>query len=172
MNTTTDQASTAQTSPSRSRRLLLAVPLAALALVGAGVGFAGLAHAGTMPGNGASIAMTIHNDTDQTMTLSGDYTDTGDFLAAPQQTLAPGATEIVTAASPGFNGMVATVNYSLPNATYVTFNANDNMGGANTDGTTVNGYNAHLFTTTSTIDTGFPTMNASYSIHPNQPLVY
>lgn len=164
---------TTTASPARSRRrLLVGIPLAGLALIGAGVGFAGIANAGTMPGNGASIAMTISNDTDQTMTLSGTYTDTGDFISAPRQTLAPHTTEIVTAASPGFNGMNATVNYVLPNSTYVTFTANDSMNGANTDGTSVNGYNAHYFTTSSHIDTGFPTMNVSYSVHPIQQPLY
>ena len=125
MTTTTDT----QDHPPHPRRR----PLIGLAVIGAG---AGLATAGTLPTNGNTIAMTITNNTGTTMTLTGDYTNSGDFISGPQQTLAPGASEIVTASTANYDGLTAVVNYGLPDTnTIVTFQANNTPNGVSTDGT-------------------------------------
>ena len=154
-------------------KTLIANPLIGLAVVGAGFAAAGIANAGTLPMNGDTIAMTIYNNTNQTMTLTGDYTSAGDFIAAPQQTLAPFSSEIVTASAANWDGLTAVVNYGVPDTnTIVTFQANNDGQGATTDGTQVNGYFAHRFDVSSNIDTAFPNMNASFTIAPNGGLVY
>ncbi|CAM3844450.1 hypothetical protein [Smaragdicoccus niigatensis] len=149
-------------------KTLIATPLIGLAVIGAGIGAAGIASAGTLPTNGNTIAMTIYNSTDQTMTLTGDYTSAGDFIAGPQETLAPHSSEIVTAAVDNFGGLTAVVNYGVPDTnTIVTFQANNSAQGATTDGTTVGGVHARRYDVSTTIDTGVPTMNVAYTIAPN-----
>ena len=145
-----------------TRRILIAAPLIGLAVLGVGVG---LAHAGTLPTSGSTVAMTIRNDTDQVMTLNANVTTSGDFIAAPQATLAPHSSEIVTASSTNHDGFATVVNYSLTPKTDVTFEANNLPSGANTVGTVINDP-AHYFTTSSSMDSGHPAMNASYSVHP------
>ncbi|CAM3655732.1 hypothetical protein [Smaragdicoccus niigatensis] len=154
-------------------KTLIATPLIGLAVIGAGIGAAGIASAGTLPTDGNTIAMTIYNDTDQTMTLTGDYTSSGDFIAAPQDTLAPHSSEIVTASVTDWDGFTAVVNYGVPNTnTIATFEANNTPQGASTDGTQVGGYFAHRYDLSSNIDSAFPNMNASFTIAPNGGLVY
>ena len=146
-----------------TRRTFIAAPIIGLALLGAGTG---LATAGTLPTTGSTIAMTITNNTNQTMTLTGDYTDTGDFIAAPRDTLAPGASEIVTASTTSQGGLTAVVNYGLPDTnTIVTFQANNNPNGSSTDGTAINGTHARRFGYTSTMDTEYPAMNAGFTVY-------
>jgi len=147
----------------------IAVPLIGLALLGVG---AGIANAGTLPTNSSTVAMTITNNTDQTMTLTGDYTDSGDFIAGPRDTLAPGESEIVTASTSGYNGITTVVNYGLPGTnTIVTFQANNTPNDSSTNGTSIGGTNANSFGYTSNIDTDYPTMNASFSVY-STGLVY
>ncbi len=149
-------------------RVLIATPLVGLAAVGGCLALSGVANAGTLPMNGNTVAMTIYNNTNQTMTLTGDYTDSGDFIAAPQQTLAPHSSEIVTASTANWNALTAIVNYGLPNTnTIVTFQANNTTTGANTDGTTINGTRAWHYNVSSQTDTGFPNMNAAYYVNAN-----
>ncbi|CAM3844227.1 hypothetical protein [Smaragdicoccus niigatensis] len=148
-------------------KTLIATPLIGLAVIGAGIGAAGIASAGTLPTNGNTIAMTIYNSTDQTMTLTGDYTSAGDFIAGPQETLAPHSSEIVTASVDNFGGLTAVVNYGVPDTnTIVTFQANNNAGAASTDGTQIGGTHHNRYDVMTNVDTGFPTMNAVYTIFP------
>jgi hypothetical protein len=146
-------------------KTLVATPLIGLAVIGAGIGAAGIANAGTLPMNGNTVAMTIYNNTDQTLNLTGDYTSAGDFIAGPQQTLAPWTSEIVTASADNFDGLTAVVNYGVADTnTIVTFQANNDWNGATADGTQVNGYFAHRYDVSSTIDTGVPNMNVAYTL--------
>ena len=147
-----------------TRRIFVAAPLIGLAVLGG----AGLATAGTLPTDGDTIAMTITNNTGTTMTLTGDYTNSGDFISGPRQSLAPGQSEIVTASTKGFDGLTAVVNYGLPDTnTIVTFEANNTPNGATAEGTSINGIHAGSYGYTSSIDTGAPNMNAAYSVYHN-----
>jgi hypothetical protein len=154
-------------SANRIRRpLLIAIPIAAVALVGAGVAFAGAAHAGTMPTTGPTIAMTITNNTDNTLYLQGSDNPYGDWIAAPQAVLAPHATEIVTASSWNPGGFAIDAAYGTAGDATAVFMANNYPGNATTDGTRVDGANTNRLGIQTSVDTGSPTMNASYTIMP------
>lgn len=155
MNTTT-------TSTSTRRRLLIGAPLAALAVLGAGIGMAGLANAGTLPTNGDTVAMTIYNNTDQTMYLNSMSNPQGDWIAAPQNTLAPNSHEIVTAAGSG-PSMSVSVDYSIGGgAHHAVFSANQAPYSANTDGTGIMGGAGAGYDLSTHIDSGNPAMNVGY----------
>ncbi|MCE5291270.1 MAG: hypothetical protein LLG14_18810 [Nocardiaceae bacterium] len=148
------------------RHLLLGVSFVGIAIVGTGLGFVATAHAGTLPTDGDTVAMTIHNNTDQTMTLAAQYTNVGDFIAAPQQVLAPHTSEIVTASSHNHDRMAAVMSYQLPDHTVVVFEANNLPDGANTTGTVTAGPSAGQYAIATSLDTGFPNLNASYTVQP------
>ncbi|CAM3721464.1 hypothetical protein [Smaragdicoccus niigatensis] len=146
------------------RHLILGVSFVGIAIVGTGLGFVATAHAGTLPMDGDTVAMTISNDTDQPMTLAAQYTNVGDFIAAPQQILAPHTSEIVTASNAGYDRMAAVMSYQLPDHTVVVFEANDFSDGANTTGTVTAGPSADHYQIATSLDTGFPNLNASYTL--------
>jgi len=141
--------------------------VAALAGVGLAFGAAGIANAGTMPMTGNSIAMTIRNDTGQDMVLQGSDNPYGQWIHAPNATLRPGQSEIVTASNNDPSGLGVDVTYSLPGNAQAVFMANDYPGGTDTSGTRMTGPDGRFYTVRSTVDTGFPTMNAAYSLVMN-----
>ncbi|NMN97190.1 hypothetical protein [Antrihabitans stalactiti] len=155
------------TTTSIRRRLILA-PLAATAALATMVGVAGIASAGTLPTNAPTTTMSITNDTDQTMWLTNSNNPYGSFIAGPRQSLAPHATEIVTAVSNnttpvfpinisyGYGSLGAVANF---------VSTNDYMG-ATTNGSGVSGYNVQNYGVQTTIDSGAPTVNASYILAP------
>lgn len=164
--TTTDTQTTTTTTRRRFTRFA-AIPLAGLAAVGIAFGAAGIASAGTMPSTGPTIAMTIHNTTGQDMILQGSDNPYGEWIHGPNAVLAPGASEIVTATNNDPRGIGVDVTYSLPGDAQAVFTANNYSNDANTSGTRMTGRDGHFYSVYSTVDTGFPTMNAGYSIVMN-----
>ncbi|GEE02718.1 hypothetical protein nbrc107696_31640 [Gordonia spumicola] len=163
MNTTT-----ATTGRRLSRNRLAAagaaVAIAAGITAAAAVG-AGAAHAGTMPithPGEPTVAMTITNHTDKTEHLLGSSAGGGQWINAPRHTLAPYATETVTAAAPTGHAETVTVNYRIgatgPKAVYQIVDA---PSGANTNAT---GTTGDQYRITSTVDTGYPTVNAGFDL--------
>jgi hypothetical protein len=145
-----------------------ALPLIALAAVGTAVGAAGIANAGTLPTDGPTIAMTIRNNTNDTMYLQGSSNPYGEWIAAPRGVLAPHSTEIVTAHSRNTNGFGVDATYSVRGDATAVFSAYDYSynGGTNTEGTRTTGNDGRDFAISSWIDSRYPTMNVSYTLNP------
>lgn len=149
------------------RRLIL-VPLAAAAALATTVGVAGIASAGTLPTGAPTTAMTITNDTNQTMWLAKSNNPYGSWIAAPRQSLAPHASEIVTAVSNNTTPVFPiSISYAYGSLGAVAnfVSTNDYMG-ATTNGSGVTGYNVQNFGVQTTIDSGSPAVNASYILAP------
>lgn len=134
---------------------------------GLALGGAGLAGAGTVPvthPGEPTIAMTITNHTDKTEWLDGATAGTGQWVQAPRQTLAPGASEIVVSNAPNSPEETNFVNYRIgafgPRATYEIENMAGNVNTAMT-GTSGGG---HYFINAPHIDTGYPNVNVSYDL--------
>lgn len=152
-----------------ARRSLRNRSLGIVAGIGIAAGLAatgaGLASAGTMPishPGEPTVAMTITNHTNRTEYLAGANAGTGEWVNAPRRTLAPGATEIVTAAAPHSNHETVTINYRIgrvgPHAVYQLVNS---PSGANTNATGVTGGNYWI---NADISTGFPNANVGYDL--------
>lgn len=156
-------------SRARRRRIVAwtAIPIAGLAAIGVAFGAPAIANAGTLPTTGPTIAMTIHNTTNQDMVLVGADNPYGQWIQGPDAILAPGASEIVTATNNDPRGIGVDVTYSMPNGEQAVFMANNYQNGADTSGTRMDGPGPHAFSVYSTVDTGFPTMNVGYSIVSN-----
>ncbi|MGV9824982.1 hypothetical protein [Gordonia sp. NPDC003429] len=155
------------TSKITSRRVAAAVAGVAIAggLATAGVG---AAHAGTMPINRPgepTTAMTITNHTDRYEWLVSSTPGSGQWVNAPQQVLAPGATEVVTANAPMSPYLTSFVNYRVgafgPIATY---NVANIRGDVNTAMTGVNGQGSGQYWINANVATGHPNVNVSYNL--------
>ncbi len=150
------------------RRRLIIVPIAAAAAIGTMVGMAGIASAGTLPTDSPTTAMTITNDTNQTMWLANSNNPYGSWIATPRQSLAPHASEIVTAVSnkstPVFPISISYAYGSL-GAVANFVSTNDYMG-ATTNGSGVTGYNVQNYDVQTSIESGAPAVNASYILAP------
>lgn len=146
---------------------LIAAPLAALALAGgAALAFAGTASA-AIPNYPATITMTITNNTDHILSLRGADNPYGDWIVAPQQTLAPHATETVSASTWNQAGFAADVTYGISGTgDEAVFFANNYATNTSTDATRVDGANtAHLGISSQVNDASW-TMTASYDLLP------
>jgi hypothetical protein len=150
-----------------TRRILIG-SIAATAAVAAMAGMAGTASAGTLPTNAPTTAMTITNQTNQTLWLTNSDNPYGSWIAGPQQSLAPGATEIVTAVSNNTTPVFpVSVSYGFGSLGGVAnFVSSNSYMGATTDGSGVSGYNVQNFGVQTSVDSGAPTMNASYILAP------
>ncbi|MFH5227805.1 hypothetical protein [Antrihabitans spumae] len=151
-----------------NRRRLILAPLAATAAIATMVGVAGVASAGTLPTNAPTTAMTITNDTNQTLWLASSTNPYGSWIAGPHRTLAPHETEIVTAESnnstPVFP-LEVSYGYGSLGAVANFVSTNDYMG-ATTNGSGVTGHNVQNFDVQTSIASGAPAMNASYILAP------
>jgi hypothetical protein len=145
-----------------------ALPLIALATVGTAVGAVGAATAGTLPTDGPTIAMTIRNNSNETMFLQGSSNPYGEWIQAPRGVLAPHSTEIVTAHSRNHDGFGVDATYSVRGDATAVFSAYDYSynGGTNTEGTRTTGNDGRGFDISSWIDSSYPTMNVSYTLNP------
>ncbi|MCW4351724.1 hypothetical protein ONR57_00200 [Hoyosella sp. YIM 151337] len=153
------------TSARRSRTAKIAgISFATLALAGAA---AGIAHAGTVPANDVTVAMTITNNTDFPMFLQGSDNPHGQWIQAPQESIAPHSSEIVTASSADPGGFGIDASYSITSGSGAVFTANNYSSGATTDGTHTTGDYGDAFTIHTNVSTGYPTMNATYAVQPN-----
>ena len=144
--------------------------LAALAATGIAAGLiaggAGLASAGTVPvthPGEPSVAMTLTNHTNQTEWLASATPGSGQWVQAPQRTLAPGACETVVSVAPNSSSETVFVNYRIgafgPTATY---NLENVRGDVNTDMTGTSG--GHYFINSPQISTGYPNVNVGYDL--------
>ncbi|MFI6432450.1 hypothetical protein [Rhodococcus oryzae] len=155
----------------RRRRLarIATLPPLALAFAAATLGFTGAAaSAGTLPTTGPTIAMTITNNTGQPMVLQGSDNPYGEWIQGPRAILAPWSSEIVTATNNDPRGIGVDVTYGLPGDAQAVFMANNYQGDASLDGTRMTGNDGVYYGIASTMDTGFPNLNAGYTItmHP------
>ncbi len=151
----------------KSRRITAAIAAAAVAT---GVGFAatGAANAGTIPvtyPGQPSVAMTITNYTNQFESLRYEYTD-GQFVNAPQQMLAPYASETVVATAPdGHSGLSTDIRYQVgmfgPSANYAMAQW---PGVTNTGNTAVFGNGSQRHWISTGVSTGSPNVNVSYDL--------
>lgn len=146
----------------KNRTAAVVAGLGALAVLGTGaLAGAGAAHAGAMPVGGSTVAMTLSNHTNLTEYLVGANTPGGQFINAPRRALAPGATEVVTAAG-GRGGETVTMTYKIgavgPKAIYQMVNS---PSGANTNATGTTGGNYRV---NANVSTGFPHVNAGYDL--------
>lgn len=144
---------------------LLAAGITALAVTGLALGAAGVANAGTLPTTGNTIAMTVANDTDQTIYLQGADNPYGTWIAAPPQSVAPHSSRIITAANNDPRGLGVDATYSLPDGSgTVVFMANDYSSSTDIDGTRTTGPHAGHYSVSSWIDTNYPNMNVAYHL--------
>ncbi|MFD4180512.1 hypothetical protein [Rhodococcus sp. NPDC058514] len=155
----------------RRRRVarIATLPAAALALAGTALGLTGAtASAGTLPTTGPTIAMTITNNTGQPMVLRGSDNPYGEWVQGPRAVLAPWSSEIVTATNNDPRGIGVDVTYSLPGDAQAVFMANNYRGDASLDGTRMTGRDGAYYGIAGSMDTGFPNLNAGYTItmHP------
>ena len=151
-----------------TRRRIALTAIAGTAVIATMAGFAGIASAGTLPTDAPTTAMTITNQTNQTLWLANSDNPYGSWIAAPQQSLAPGQTEIVTAVSNNSTPVFPiTVSYGFGTigdvANFVS--TNDYMG-ATTDGSGITGYNNQNLDVQTSVDSGAPAVNASYILAP------
>lgn len=119
------------------RRVLVGIPVAALAAAGIGIAATGCASAQTLPDHSVPISMTVVNNTPSTLHLKSRNLEDGSWLVGPQSELAPGASEVVTA-----HGDHADFTYSVTPDVNATFVADNMANGANTLGTRLDGANA------------------------------
>ncbi|MEP9415701.1 hypothetical protein ABLE92_15340 [Gordonia sp. VNQ95] len=127
------------------------------------------AHAGTLPvthPGEPTIAMTITNHTDKTEHLLNDGTSpNGIWVNAPRQTLAPGATETVTAVAPHGTTLDMHVAYRVglagPTATYEVSNNQHNANIANTG---VTGPFAKNYWINHTFSSHYPNTNIGFDL--------
>jgi hypothetical protein len=154
--------------PSRSR-LLVGVPLAALALAGtAAVGTAGFAQAQPPTSHQQTITMTITNNSDRTLYLSGSDNPDGQWVSAPKATLAPNTSQVVTATS-DTDGFSVYVTYGIGRVGthQVVFIANSHHSGADTDGTRAvgpTGRTSRNYSVDSTASKGAATVSADFVV--------
>lgn len=146
---------------------------AALAGLGAataiGFGLSGTANAGTMPitrPGEPTVAMTITNHTNHTEYLVGSTPDTGgQWVNAPQRTLAPGATEIVKAVAPFANQLTVNAQYRVglggPIANY---EIHDSAHNVNTTFTGVSGTKAGNYWINTHVSSHYPNANVGYDL--------
>lgn len=154
------------TTTRRTRRLLIGGSLTALALTGSALSLAGVANA-CVPNYPAMISMTITNNSDQTLYLHGSDNPYGDWVVAPQQTLAPHSTETVSASTWNSGGFGVDVTYGISGTSdEAVFFANNYGGDTNTDATRIDGANTNHLGISSNVETGAPYMDASYTIMP------
>ncbi|MBJ8343865.1 hypothetical protein [Antrihabitans sp. YC2-6] len=151
-----------------SIRRLVFVPIAATAALATMVGVAGVASAGTLPSGSPTTAMTITNDTNQTMWLASSNNPYGSWIAAPHQSLAPHETEIVTAVSNGSTPVFPiNISYAYGSlGSVANFVSTNDYSGATTDGSGVTGNNVQNYDVQTSIDSGPPAVNASYILAP------
>ncbi|WP_440713275.1 hypothetical protein [Gordonia sp. FQ] len=143
----------------KTRTTAVIAGFGALAAVATGAA-AGAAHAGTLPAGQSTVAMTLTNHTDRTEYLAGANPGSGHWINAPRRTLAPGASEIVTAAAP--HAQTVTVDYRIgaagPHAIYQLVNT---PAGANTNATGTTG--GHYFINAN-LSSGYPHTNVGYDL--------
>lgn len=150
------------------RRIVL-TSIAAGAAVATMAGFAGIASASTLPSNAPTTAMTITNDTNNTLWFVGSRNPDGSWIAAPHN-LAPHQTETVTAMSNNTTPIFP-VNAAFAIGTtgdVAHFDSVNSYMGDSTDSTKVTGptgidYDHGL---QAQIVTGAPALNASYILAP------
>ena len=125
---------------------------------------AGMANAGTLPvthPGEPTTAMTITNHSNHYEFLTGATPGAGHWVNAPQQVLAPGASETVVAVAPNAPAMTTFVNYRVgltgPVATYELENMAGNVNYA------MSGVGDHYFIDAN-ISSGFPNVNATYNL--------
>lgn len=166
---TTSKTTTAKTTTTtKSRRRIIYTAIAGTAVVATMAGFAGIASAGTLPTNAPTTAMTITNQTNQTLWLANSDNPYGSWIAAPHQSLAPGQTEIVTAVSNNTTPVFPiTVSYAYGTVGSVAnFVSTNSYMGAGTDGSGVTGPNVTNLGVQTSVDSGAPAVNASYILAP------
>jgi hypothetical protein len=79
------------------------------------------------------IHLTIENNTNQAWTFDpGASVSGGHWVDRPQQTLAPGKSEVVTTESDSVNGLDTEVTYQMANGEYASFEGFDDWTGPNT----------------------------------------
>ena len=117
-----------------------------------------------MPLAGASVAITIANNTDQPLFLQNSSTQNGEFIAAPRAVLAPFQSEIVTAHSYDPSGVGVYVTYSLRDGPQAVLAANGYEDAANLDGTYISG-NAGRWGIDRSLATEYPAVNAAFTIY-------
>ncbi len=150
----------------KTRRITAAVAAAAVVT---GIGFAatGAANAGTLPvthHGQPTVAMTITNHTNRFEWLRTEYTD-GQFVNAPQQMLAPHASETVVATAPFGRSLNTDVGYQVgvfgPTANY---SMAQGPWGTNTGSTSVFGNGSGPYWINTQVNTGSPNVNAGYDL--------
>lgn len=143
----------------------LAAGFTTLAIAGLALGATGIASAGTLPTTGNTIAMTVANDTNQTIYLQGSDNPYGNWIAGPPQSVSPHSSRIITATNNDPRGLGVDVTYSLPDGTgTAVFMANDYPNSTDIDGTRTTGPDAGRFSISSWIDTTYPDMNVTYHL--------
>lgn len=148
-----------------TRRLarIAVLPLAVLALTGTAVG---VANAGTLPATGPTVAMTISNNTNDPMILQGSDNPYGQWINGPQAIIPPHSQSIVTAANNDPGGLGVDVTYSLPGGDAVFMANNYSYNGGDLNGTRIEGQAGNHYRIDSRMDTGFPYLNAGYTVGP------
>ncbi|GAB2670786.1 hypothetical protein GCM10027169_35760 [Gordonia jinhuaensis] len=133
---------------------------------GATVAGVGLANAGTLPvthPGEPTTAMTITNHTNRYEWLAGATNGGQQWVNAPQEVLAPGASETVVSVAPNSPYMTDFVNYHVgafgPIATYELENV---RGDVNTAMTGMSGYGSGGYWIHANIDSWYPNVNVSY----------
>ncbi|MGW0045487.1 hypothetical protein [Rhodococcus sp. NPDC003348] len=152
--------------PSRHLARYAVLPLAALVAVGTAVAVGGTATAGTLPATGPTVAMTITNDTNDPMILQGSDNPYGRWINGPQAIIPAHSQSIVTAANSDPGGIGVDVTYSVPGGDAVFMANNYSYNGGDLNGTRLEGQAAGRYRLDSRMDTGFPYLNAGYTVGP------
>ncbi|MFC9790657.1 hypothetical protein [Rhodococcus sp. NPDC127528] len=152
--------------PSHRLARYAVLPLAGLAAVGTTVASTGIANAGTLPATGPTVAMTITNSTNDPMILRGSANPYGQWINGPQAIIPPHSQSIVTAGGNDPGGIGVDVAYSLPGGDAVFLANNYGYNGGDLNGTRLEGQAAGSYRLDSHMDTGFPYLNAGYTVGP------
>lgn len=152
--------------PSHRLARYAALPLAALAIAGTTLAATGVANAGTLPATGPTVAMTITNNTNDPMILQGSDNPYGQWINGPQAIIPPHSQSIVTAADNDPGGIGVDVSYSLPGGSAVFMANNYSYNGGDLNGTRIEGQAGGHYRLDSRMDTGFPYLNAGYTVAP------
>ncbi|WP_435278104.1 hypothetical protein [Rhodococcus yananensis] len=123
------------------------------------------AGADPLPTDVPTITMTVRNDTDAPMVLSGVVNQFGSWVDEASTVVSARTTETISAASTDRRGFGVQVSYTMPGDARVVLMTSDyGTGPANTDGTRIDGGNQHGYAVASTVDTGFPYMTATFTV--------